>query len=802
MDQIVSTTKFTSSLDIVNNGIFLSASNSSVEVVQEGTSGCFDEDVWKAMGETFDVPEKHLNSLNSSKEDIMGTASSSKLLYSDGFFNCDKCSRKIKRKDNFKRHYQQVHKLEYKDDIVKGNSKNKCIFPGCEEVFYHKSKMVDHLEETHKILVESETRKFSDFQEFLSWKEEEEITNFVWYPKKDERKISERFIYTSYVCQCNGLKESPQKTKKRKTVKKNVICPARMLVKADKINNEVTVKYIKSHNHKISCDSMEKKPIPKDVKEEITKKLLQNKSVDDVVSELHQEAMAGTSGSSSSSAIHKVFIQKQKIKYMQQKLNLPKDLCRNKVLIEDRLKALTSDEFNPILLYKPNEDTTKDWTIGNALNEEQHFMFGLQTKEQNMLFKTYAKHFVFLELANPTQHIPFYILTVKVVDDVMQAYNVAHLITNVCDDKIAQVFFNEIKERCRGDELCIHLVMTVLDTYALKPFQNVFGTNIQFIYSKWHFHKLLFSKLLADTPVEEGLRHQVYFTLVALIEQRDKEQFKIIASDFFHSYKSKCPSIVTFMAELYLQEPEKWALCYRDPNYHFCDRFMHINTANQMLQKSLGSLKDVCSLDALLHAILNIDQAVYLKQICKQRLSEISPSSHEISLTISDDDLTKVSDTQWILVNEGATNEINWNSDGCLEEFCSTRCLELVCFGLCQHMYVCSCRSESLDICPHIHKVHSVEMGVSQCQNSSDNDQPSVLLKQKHFRLYGQCSAIKPVNEKVNQRIKENLLLLQQYVIGGSLSQDMLSQIDETLNQLTKKCKTSTNPSKQYVPAL
>lgn len=778
---------------------YLVTSQSSLEVLEEGTSTlteCFDGDVWEVAFQE-DRPEGFIDTQDKVMPSITGP---SKKFYSNGFYNCDKCSRKIKRKDNFKRHYQQVHKLEYTDDIIGSNSKNRCIYPGCDKVFYHKSKMVEHLQGVHKIIVESETKKFSNFQEFLSWKEEEETKNFVWYPKKDERKVSERFNYASYVCQCNGFKEpssnSTPKSKKRKTVKKSVICPARMLVKTDKVNNDVTVKYIKSHNHKILCEDVEKKPIPKEVREEITKKLMQNKSVDDVVSELHQEAISDTDHGKPST-IHKVFIQKQKIKYMQQKLNLPKDLCRNKMSIEDRLKALSSEDYNPILLYKPNEGASKNWSVDEILTEEQHFIFAIQTREQNMLFRKYAKHMVFLELTSPSQYIPFYILTVKVVDDIMQAYNVAHLITNLCDDTIAQVFFNEMKERCHGDDLNINFVMTALDKYASKPFQNTFGSNIQIIYSKWHFHKLLFSKLLADTPVEEGLRHQVYFTLVALIEQRDKEQFKIIASDFFHSYKSKCASIVTFITELYLQEPEKWALCYREPSYHFCDRFMHINTAQQMLYKSLGTLKDVCTLDTLLHAILDIDQAAYLKQSCKQRLSEVSPSSHEISLTIPDDDLTKVSDTQWLLLKDGVTYEINWNSDGCLEEFCSTRCLELVCFGLCQHMYVCSCRSESLDICPHIHKVHSVEMGVSQCQSSSNGDQPSSSLSlpgQKEFRLYAQYSGVDA--DQMIQRIDKNLSLVRHFIREEDPSQDMLSIIDQTLNDLTKKCQMHKNSSK------
>jgi len=638
--------------------------------------------------------------------------------------------------------------------------------------------MVEHLREKHRITVESEVKTFENLNEFFSWKENEETTNFVWFPKKDERKIANGVTYSSYVCQCNGLKQPvPLKhsTMKRKMVKKNIICPARMLVKIEPMENKVTVKYIKSHNHQISCDDIKSKPIPAKMKEEIAEKLLENKSIDDVYSELHQEA---ANELSTSSSIQKVFIEKHKIKYLQQKLNLPKgNNCKNKVSIEDRLKRLTSDDFNPVLLYKPVN------VADNSFSEKSAFIFAFQTKEQSQLFQQYAKGIVLLELATPTTLIPYFILTVKIVDEIKQTYNVAHLITSTKEDDISLAFFNEVKVRCEDEDLNIGLVMTTLDSYGVEAFRTVFGLNIQFIYSKWHFHKLLFSKLLTDCPNEEELRHQVYFTLVALIEQRETEHFKVIASDFFHSYKTKCLSIVTFMAELYLCQPEKWALCFRNPEYHHCDTFMHIDTTFQALKSSFGNLKEQVSVSTLLHTMLNIDQSAYLKQQCKQRLAEVVPSSHIISLGISDDDLSKTSDTQWIVLHNALTFEVNWNSDGCLEEFCSIRCLELLCFGLCQHMYTCNCRSEVSDICSHIHKVHSFEMGVSHCQQTTSSEIPSL----KKFKLYGRS---KPLSQNITDKIEQNMAFLQHY-INNNPNQEILEEIEESLEHLKNCCEAS-----------
>lgn len=707
------------------------------------------------------------------------------VVFQDSFYHCDKCSSKIRRKDNFKRHYLQVHKLVYRESQIDSNSKNRCIFPGCTEIFYHKSKMADHLKEKHHIEVNIMTKDFDNMDEFHEWKEREESSNFVWFPKKDERKLLNGISYSSFICQCNGLKQEKLKhsSLKRKMEKKNVICPARMLVKNNpaKTSQKVSMKYIKSHNHEISCDDIKNKPIPQKIKSEITEKLLENKSVEEVLSELHQEAV-----NSPSSSVQKVFIEKHKIKYLQQKLNLPqiKTDKTDKVPIEIRLQSITTEDFNPLLLYKP---PLTDPAYPDVLSKSD-FIMAIQTKEQSKLFQKYANGIVLMELAHPSTFIPYHILTVKVIDEIKQAYNVAHLITATKDEEIALNFFVEMKSRCSGKDLEINLVMTTLDVYGVESFQSTFGTNIQFIYSKWHFHKLLFSKLSSDCPNEEELRHQVYFTLVALIEQREVENFKVIASDFFHSYKTKCLSIVTFMAELYLSQPEKWALCFRNPEFHHCDSFMHINTTLQMVKACIGNFKDQVSVNTILHNLLDVDQSLYLKQMCRQQLVEIFPSSHVISLSIPDDDLKKVSDTQWLVSHNNETLEVNWNSEGCPEEFCPIRCLELLCFGLCQHMYLCNCRSDALDICSHIHKVHSFEMGVSHCQKT-EGGVSTVLTKNTTFKLYGQQQSGQQTTSET--KIKENISFLQSFIANSKPSEDVLREINKTLDNLRSFCQAS-----------
>ena len=48
---------------------------------------------------------------------------------------------------------------------------------------------------------------------------------------------------------------------------------------------------------------------------------------------------------------------------------------------------------------------------------------------------------------------------------------------------------------------------------------------------------------------------------------------------------------------------------------------------------------------------------------------------------------------------------VTWKADICEMDFCRERCLKLTCFGLCGHLYACSCDASPITPCSHVHKV-------------------------------------------------------------------------------------------------
>ncbi|XP_065642869.1 uncharacterized protein LOC136074474 [Hydra vulgaris] len=101
------------------------------------------------------------------------------------------------------------------------------------------------MQEYHKGKFSTETYEFSSESKFLTWKEKEEINNYVFFSKQTGSKQSSKETKTSYfICQVDGhskphrsAKEPPRKKNKRYfrgSVKSDAFCPARMIVNMKK----------------------------------------------------------------------------------------------------------------------------------------------------------------------------------------------------------------------------------------------------------------------------------------------------------------------------------------------------------------------------------------------------------------------------------------------------------------------------------------------------------------------------------------------------------------------------------------
>ena len=146
-------------------------------------------------------------------------------------------------------------KNKYNNEIELGNSKRtKCTCPGCEELFYHKSKMKYHLNEFHLVEANKHVINFENEKLFMDWKEKGELKNFVYYSKRRGDGESKLLIHKHFICQHDDdgrphrKNGDPARKSNRKfrrgQIKTGSFCPSKMICHLNKVTNKVCVEDI------------------------------------------------------------------------------------------------------------------------------------------------------------------------------------------------------------------------------------------------------------------------------------------------------------------------------------------------------------------------------------------------------------------------------------------------------------------------------------------------------------------------------------------------------------------------------
>ncbi|XP_057312270.1 uncharacterized protein LOC130653772 [Hydractinia symbiolongicarpus] len=207
-------------------------------------------------------------------------------------FQCDECDANYTRKNKLKAHMLKKHNTTLTDQ----GKRSKCTFPGCEETFYHKSRMISHLITFHGTKTNVRNLVFEDEQMFMEWKEKEELDKHIYFSKQRGDGDSKLTKYAYYVCQHDGDGRShrkegeparkTEKKFKRGQIKTGRFCPARLTCHMDKVNKEIRVEYITSHSHAVNLENTVFQPIPSTIRQEINAKLSIGIPVNEVYKDL------------------------------------------------------------------------------------------------------------------------------------------------------------------------------------------------------------------------------------------------------------------------------------------------------------------------------------------------------------------------------------------------------------------------------------------------------------------------------------------------------------------------------------
>jgi len=157
-------------------------------------------------------------------------------------FPCSVCKTSFTKKSNLQRHQKTCQRNTDK-------KKFRCNETDCFLVFYRAADLNKHLDKEHNKKIKEVTITFSDYENFLNWKEQEQIKTCSYFAKQnitgDENEKYERFV-----CQHHGSEKknrNSQKFGKRMNVKKEGQCSASFKVVTT--SQAVTVRYTSNHTH-------------------------------------------------------------------------------------------------------------------------------------------------------------------------------------------------------------------------------------------------------------------------------------------------------------------------------------------------------------------------------------------------------------------------------------------------------------------------------------------------------------------------------------------------------------------------
>lgn len=189
-----------------------------------------------------------------------------------GEFTCFKCQAFFSRKDSLNKHTKNCNVDTSVQSDVNTNSVDKsppasrpkkaktpCLVKSCNKKFYHKSALINHLSLAHQdemFLKDRELRNFSTYEEFVSWKEEEEKTLCLRFTQKRGKK-DRQYIY--YYCQHDGsdklhFKKKTSRCNKKGRIKCGDFCIAKMKVKRNE-GGSVEVEYFPTHSHRYNSST-------------------------------------------------------------------------------------------------------------------------------------------------------------------------------------------------------------------------------------------------------------------------------------------------------------------------------------------------------------------------------------------------------------------------------------------------------------------------------------------------------------------------------------------------------------------
>lgn len=674
-----------------------------------------------------------------------------------GLFKCDKCSAQYSHKKNLKTHKKKVHhekinktfpclfcnsqfnyqknlkahlrskhneqcgqEIEKKTESIEENAKHKkegtskakkkknaknsvevgkakrlnLYCPSCRFLSSRKE-MLKHLAHNHGTNVTSSDFAFDNFDEFETWKQEEENATKNNFPIETKQqhvtpngKTTKHFYYQchrsgNYKPKGNGLRN----LKIHGSKKINGFCPAS--IKATQYEDgSCRGKYVQTHfGHEPQIEHMF---TVKNDKVNIASKLAQgikkNRIIEDIRNSVPISERLYYTSKRDLDNWGKAFDVGDDGKYH------PNDAISVDAWVKKK------KEENELLYYKPQGTTS-----GNF--DEDCFILIFSTDDQIRFLREFGQDIVTSNSTHGMGYAGFQLVTVMVIDGLLEGFPCAFMITNHVTQETLKLFYKSIKDKCGGVPITTQTFMSDMEDSFHNAWSDVMGKPQNILYSAWHVVEA-WKHNIKEKVDDVSLQDEVYTKLRVLLQTLDVNTFEIILPITLRRFQEISPAFAKYFQDHYDMKKKLWAYCYRTG--------LGINT-NMALEKIHGIVKhnffDGKQMKRLDHVVYRIEkftkrkvENAFISKVKGKISTKIAVlrKRHTAAENLPRDNVIKLGN-MWLVPSSNKHNpenyEVTENAGICN---CAVVCK--LC-NSCIHRFKCNCFDSALlgNMCKHIH---------------------------------------------------------------------------------------------------
>ena len=569
--------------------------------------------------------------------------------------------------------------------------------------------LIKHIEDDHKENIDKEQLNFNTYDDFLSWKKDEESRTKTSYVQKCASRTCDDIQLWYFYCNRSGVyrtkSDGIRTLKTQGSSKLGEFCTAHMKVQKSKLTNKITVQYVSTHHNHNPDTDIQHLRIPEDLKQSIAAKLIQGVSMTKILDDIRDNV-------AENGLQREHLTTRQDIRNISRQYNIEgvEKHANDHTSIAAWVEEMKQMEFNPVVTLKQQ---------GTAIEEEgvrqDDFLLAVQTHFQLEMMKAFGNNIICVDATHGTNLYDFLLVTLMVVDDFGEGIPVAWAIMTREDHHMLSFFLKALIKRTGLLQPAVFMSDDANQYW--NSWSQVYGNNrTKKLLCAWHVDRA-WRKAIQEHLPDTDARINIYHHLRVILMEQQSETFQFLLQKFLSMLTDSHPDFYAYFLKQYAGRAEQWAACHRKSK--FINTNMYLESFHRLLKVVYFEGKQNRRLDHLVNILLRVVRDKAFERFQKlhkgkntHRMSEIQ-RRHKLGIEVIKRQIPhEISQSSWNVKSQQEPDKeytVNVVLESCQ---CNLRCSQC---NACIHMYTCSCVDSAIHttVCKHMHGVQMLRNGDS-----------------------------------------------------------------------------------------